>query len=101
MNIENRRQLENTRVKLQELEQLFTKTQTGPAASGLSSGFLYLRSRILGRAEQLLGADFQAGQEEGVIDHAGEDDDLFPDIAGALQDHDRAVLVGEMLSTFR
>jgi hypothetical protein len=33
MSIENRRQLENTRVKLQELEQLFTKTQQGPATS--------------------------------------------------------------------
>jgi len=27
MSIENRRQLENTRVKLQELEQLYTKTE--------------------------------------------------------------------------
>ena len=33
MSIENRRQLENTRTKLQELEQLFTKTQEGPATS--------------------------------------------------------------------
>jgi hypothetical protein len=33
MSIENRRQLENTRVKLLELEQLCTKTQQGPAAS--------------------------------------------------------------------
>jgi hypothetical protein len=33
MNIENRRQLENTRTKLQELEQLYTKTWEGSAAS--------------------------------------------------------------------
>ncbi len=33
MSIENRRQLENTRMKLQELEQLYTKTQQGPAIS--------------------------------------------------------------------
>jgi hypothetical protein len=31
--IENRRQLENTRIKLQELEALFAKTQLSPAAS--------------------------------------------------------------------
>ena len=33
MNIENRHQLENTQAKLKELEQLYTKTQSGPAAS--------------------------------------------------------------------
>lgn len=33
MSIENPRQLQNTRAKLQELEQLYTKTQQGPAAS--------------------------------------------------------------------
>jgi ribosome-interacting GTPase 1 len=33
MTIENRRQLENTRVKLQELEELYVKTQQGPATS--------------------------------------------------------------------
>ena len=33
MTIENRRQLENTRMKLQELEQLYAKTQQGPATS--------------------------------------------------------------------
>ena len=33
MSIENRRQLENTRVKLQELEQLYAKTRQGPAMS--------------------------------------------------------------------
>jgi uncharacterized small protein (DUF1192 family) len=33
MSIENRRQLENTRRKLQELEQLHTRTQQGPASS--------------------------------------------------------------------
>ncbi len=33
MSIENRRQLENTRMKLQELEQLYRKTQEGPTAS--------------------------------------------------------------------
>jgi hypothetical protein len=33
MSIENRRQLENTRIKLQELEALFAKTQQSPAAS--------------------------------------------------------------------
>jgi hypothetical protein len=33
MTIENRRQLDNTRMKLLELEQLYTKTQQGPAAS--------------------------------------------------------------------
>src|SRR5262245_18795270 len=33
MSIENRRQLENTRRKLQELEQLYTKTRQGPAAN--------------------------------------------------------------------
>jgi hypothetical protein len=33
MPIENRRQLENTRIKLEELEQLFTKTRQGPATS--------------------------------------------------------------------
>jgi hypothetical protein len=33
MTIENRRQLENTRMKLQELEQLYVKTQQGPASS--------------------------------------------------------------------
>jgi hypothetical protein len=31
MTIENRRQLENTRIKLQELEELYTRTQQGPA----------------------------------------------------------------------
>jgi len=34
MSIENRRQLENTRRKLQELEQLYTNKLHGPAASG-------------------------------------------------------------------
>lgn len=33
MSIENRRQLENTRMKLQELEHLYAKTQQNPAAS--------------------------------------------------------------------
>ena len=33
MTIENRRQLENTRMKLQELEELYVKTQQGPATS--------------------------------------------------------------------
>jgi len=33
MTIENRRQLENTRVKLQELEQVYTNTREGPALS--------------------------------------------------------------------
>jgi hypothetical protein len=33
MSIENRHQLENTRRKLKELEQLYAKTQQGPAAS--------------------------------------------------------------------
>ena len=33
MTIENRRQLENTRMKLQELEQLYIKLQQGPATS--------------------------------------------------------------------
>ena len=33
MSIENRRQLENTRMKLQELEQLYTKTRQRPAAN--------------------------------------------------------------------
>jgi uncharacterized small protein (DUF1192 family) len=33
MSLENRRQLENTRLKLHELEQLYTKTRQGPAAS--------------------------------------------------------------------
>jgi hypothetical protein len=33
MTIENRRQLENTRRKLQELEELYVRTQQGPAAS--------------------------------------------------------------------
>ena len=33
MTIENRRQLENTRIKLRELEQLYVKTQQGPASS--------------------------------------------------------------------
>jgi septation ring formation regulator EzrA len=33
MTIENRRQLENTRIKLQDLEQLYVKTQQGPATS--------------------------------------------------------------------
>jgi hypothetical protein len=33
MSLENRRQLENTRMKLQELEQLYVKTQQGPATS--------------------------------------------------------------------
>lgn len=33
MTVENRRQLENTRVKLRELEQLYAATQQGPAAS--------------------------------------------------------------------
>src|SRR5205085_2788815 len=31
MSIENRRQLENTHTKLQELEQLYAKTEQGPA----------------------------------------------------------------------
>src|SRR3954470_24490839 len=34
----------------------------------LSSGTLYLRSDVLRRAEQLLGADLEAGQEGRVID---------------------------------
>jgi hypothetical protein len=33
MSIENRRQLENTRVKLQRLEELYTKTREGTAES--------------------------------------------------------------------
>ena len=33
MTIENKRQLENTRIKLQELEQLYITTQRGPASS--------------------------------------------------------------------
>jgi hypothetical protein len=33
MTIENRGQLENTRMKLQELEQLYVKTQQAPASS--------------------------------------------------------------------
>ena len=33
MSIENRHQLENTRIKLHELEQLYMRTQQGPAAS--------------------------------------------------------------------
>jgi hypothetical protein len=33
MSIENRHQLENTRIKLQELEQLYAKTRQAPAAS--------------------------------------------------------------------
>ncbi len=33
MSIENRHQLENTRMKLQELEQLYTKVRHGPATS--------------------------------------------------------------------
>jgi hypothetical protein len=33
MNIENRRQLENTRAKLKELEDLYTKTAEGSARS--------------------------------------------------------------------
>ena len=33
MTIENRRQLENTRAKLQDLEQLYVKTQQDPATS--------------------------------------------------------------------
>ncbi len=33
MTIENQRQLENTRTKLQELEQLYAQAREGPAAS--------------------------------------------------------------------
>jgi len=33
MSIENRHQLENTRIKLQELESLYAKTRQGPAVS--------------------------------------------------------------------
>jgi hypothetical protein len=33
MSIENRRQLENTRTKLQELEQLYAKTRQGSTSS--------------------------------------------------------------------
>lgn len=33
MSIENRRQLENTRMKLKELEECYTRTQTGPIES--------------------------------------------------------------------
>ena len=33
MTIENRRQLENTRRKLQDMEQHYVKTQQGPASS--------------------------------------------------------------------
>jgi len=33
MILENRHQLENTRVKLQELEQLYTKIRQGPASN--------------------------------------------------------------------
>jgi ribosome-interacting GTPase 1 len=33
MSIENRRQLENTRKKLRELEELYVRTQQGPATS--------------------------------------------------------------------
>src|SRR4051794_19282838 len=56
--------------------------------AALSSGSLYLRSRVFGRAEQLLGADLQSGEEARVVDRAGEDDDFFPDVAGALQDEE-------------
>jgi hypothetical protein len=34
MSIENRRQLENTRTKLEELQQLYAKTQQTPADNG-------------------------------------------------------------------
>ena len=34
MSIENRRQLENTRTKLQELGQLYTKTEQAPSTDG-------------------------------------------------------------------
>ena len=43
MTIENRRQLENTRMKLEELEQLYIKTQQGPATNEHVRG-LTLRS---------------------------------------------------------
>jgi hypothetical protein len=33
MTIENRRQLENTRMKMEELEQLYARTQQGAASS--------------------------------------------------------------------
>ena len=33
MSLENRRQLENTRVKLGELEELYSQTRAGPAIS--------------------------------------------------------------------
>jgi hypothetical protein len=38
MTIENRRDLENTRMELQELDQLYAKMQQGPATSEHVSG---------------------------------------------------------------
>ena len=43
MSIENRRELENTRIKLQELEQLYKKIQGGPEGTE-HVGELTLRS---------------------------------------------------------
>jgi hypothetical protein len=44
MSIENRRQLENTRTKLQELEQLYIETQRDPAPASNRVRELTLRS---------------------------------------------------------
>jgi hypothetical protein len=44
MSIENRRQLENTRMKHQELEQLYIKTQRDPVPPGNRVRELTLRS---------------------------------------------------------
>ena len=56
MSIENRRQMENTRMKLQELEQLYAKTQQGPATSehGRELTLRSLKKRINQFKEEIL-----------------------------------------------
>ena len=63
MTIENRRQLENTRMKLQELEALFAKTQQGPSASEHVRELTLrsLRKRINQFKEEIVRFEVRAG----------------------------------------
>ncbi len=68
MRLKNRVQLENTRMKLQELEQVYSKTQESTATNEhvreltLSS----LKKRINQFKEEI--ARFEAGADHGILD---------------------------------
>jgi len=64
MTIENRRQLENTRTKLQELEQLYTKTnqEPGPAEHVRELTLRSLKKRINQFKEEIARFEAHAGQ---------------------------------------